>query len=74
MLVEPSLRLLLLFRRQKRTELGARLLAQIPKRGVTHLLGSMALNSADGFYGTVVLFLSNGYHVSQFNTPLLVST
>ena len=55
MLVEPSLRLLLLFRRQKRTELRARLLAQIPKKGVTHLLGSMTLNSADGVYGTFVL-------------------
>ena len=55
MLVEPSLRLLLLFRRQKETDLGAKLLAQIPKKGVIHLLGSMTLNSADGFYETVVL-------------------
>ena len=54
-LVEPSLRLMLLYRIQKRTELGAKLLAQIPKKGVTHLLGSMTLNSADGFCETVVL-------------------
>ena len=31
------------------------LLAQIPRKGVTHLLGSMTLNSANGFYETVVL-------------------
>ena len=67
MLVEPSLRLLLLFRRQKENDLGANLLAQIPKKGVTHLLGSMTLNSADGFYETVVLSQSNGYHVSYYN-------
>ena len=34
---------------KRRTDLGAKLLVQIHKKEVTHLLGSMTLNSADGF-------------------------
>ena len=51
---------------KRRTELGAKLLAQIPKKGVAHLLGSMTLNSADDFYETVVLSSSIDY-VSHYN-------
>ena len=40
---------------KRRTDLGAKLLVHIPKKGVTHFLGSMTLNSADGFCETVVL-------------------
>ena len=42
---------------KRRTDLGVKLLVQIPKKGVTHLLGSMTLNSTDGFCETVVLIL-----------------